>query len=75
MAFNIRRSCFNSHESDKLNALLGKQVKITLFSGKTIIGILTKSKYGGRYSIATPYGEYTFYKTHVKKMEADNGGN
>lgn len=70
MAFDIRTSGFNSHESDKLNALLGKQVKITLFSGKNIIGVLGKSKYGGRYSVATSYGEYTFYKTHVKKMEA-----
>lgn len=75
MAFDIRRSNFNSHESDKLNALLGKRVKITLFSGKTVIGVLGKNKNGGRYSVATPYGEYTFYKTHVKKMEAANGGN
>lgn len=75
MAFDIRRSGFNSHESDKLNVLLGKRVKITLFSGKTVIGVLGKNKCGDRYSVATPYGEYTFYKTHVKKVEADNGGN
>ena len=75
MAFDIRRSGFNSHESDKLNALLGKQVKITLFSGGTVIGVLGKNKCDNRYLIATPYGEYAFYKTHVKKVEAYNGGN
>lgn len=69
MGFNIRMSLFNSHESDKLNALLGKQVKITLFNGRVLVGVLGKTKCGSRYSVATPCGEYTFYKTHVKKSE------
>ncbi len=78
MAFDIRRGGFNSRESAKLNAVLGKRVKITLFNGQVIIGVLEKNLFNTRpYSVLTENGYYLFYKTHVKKIEeaADNGGN
>ena len=31
-----------THESEELNALLGKKVKVTLFDDTTITGILTR---------------------------------
>ena len=55
-----------SHESEELNALLGKKVKVTLFDDTTITGILTRAKWKqGRYECAN----YSFRKTHVKKIE------
>lgn len=33
-----------THESEELNALLGKKVKVTLFDDTTITGILTRAK-------------------------------
>ena len=55
-----------SHESEELNALLGKKVKVTLFDGITITGVLTRAEWKpGRYEC----GNYTFRKTHVKKIE------
>lgn len=78
MAFDIRRGGFNSRESAKLNAVLGKRVKITLFNGRVIIGVLEKNLFNTRpYSVLTENGHYSFYKTHVKKIEeaAGNGRN
>lgn len=34
-----------SHESEELNALLGKKVKVTLFDDTTITGILTRAEW------------------------------
>ena len=33
-----------THESEELNALLGKKVKVTLWDDTTITGILTRAK-------------------------------
>ena len=55
-----------THESEELNALLGKKVRITLFDGTTITGVLTRAEWkSGRYECAN----YSFRKTHVKKIE------
>ena len=57
-----------SHESKELNALLGKKVKVTLFDDTTITGILTRAEWmSDRYEVAN----YSFYKTHVKKISED----
>lgn len=55
-----------THESKELNALLGKKVKVTLFDDTTITGILTRAEWKhDRYEVAN----YSFRKTHVKKIE------
>ncbi len=55
-----------THESKELNALLGKKVKVTLFDNKTITGILTRAEWrSNHYEVAN----YSFRKTHVKKIE------
>lgn len=55
-----------THESEELNVLLGKKVRVTLFDNKTITGILTRAEWrSNRYEVAN----YSFYKTHVKKIE------
>lgn len=55
-----------THESEELNALLGKKVKVTLFDDTTITGALTRAEYrSDRYEVAN----YSFRKTHVKKIE------
>nr|DAJ86949.1 MAG TPA: Gemin6 6 [Caudoviricetes sp.] len=55
-----------THESEELNALLGKKVKVTLFDDTTITGILTRAEWKPyRYEVAN----YSFRKTHVKKIE------
>jgi hypothetical protein len=55
-----------SHESEELNALLGHRVKITLFDDTIITGVLTRAEWKpGRYECEN----YTFRKTHVKKIE------
>lgn len=55
-----------THESEELNTLLGKKVKVTLFDNTTIRGVLTHAEYRpDRYQVA----DYYFRKTHVKKIE------
>lgn len=55
-----------THESEELNALLGKKVKVTLWDDTTITGILTRAEWKpDRYEVAN----YYFRKTHVKKIE------
>lgn len=55
-----------THESEELNALLGKKVKITLFDDTTITGVLTRAEWKpDRYQVEN----WTFRKTHVKKIE------
>lgn len=57
-----------THESEELNALLGKKVQVILFDNKTITGILTRAEWrSNRYEV----GNYSFYKTHIKKIEAE----
>lgn len=56
-----------THESEELNALLGKKVKVTLFDDTTITGVLTRAEWKpDHYEIAN---ECSFRKTHVKKIE------
>lgn len=55
-----------THESEELNTLLGKEVKVTLFDNKTITGVLTRAEWKpDRYEVTN----YSFRKTHVKKIE------
>ena len=55
-----------SHESEELNALLGKKLKITLWNDKILTGVLTRAKWKPeRYECAN----YSFRKTHVKNIE------
>ena len=55
-----------SHESKELNALLSKKVKVTLFDGTTITGVLTRAEWKpDRYQVQN----WTFRETHVKKIE------
>lgn len=57
-----------THESKELNALLGKKVRVTLFDNKTITGVLTRAEWrSNRYEVAN----YSFYKTHVKKISEE----
>lgn len=55
-----------THESKELNALLDKKVKVILFDDTTITGILTRAEWKpDRYEVSN----YSFRKTHVKKIE------
>lgn len=66
----------NVHESEKLNALLGKRVRIILFNDSIHTGILGKSEYSDRYKLdrrEMMVGDLCFYKTHVKKIEELKG--
>lgn len=55
-----------SHESEELNALLGKKTKVTLWDDTTLTGILIRAVWKpDRYQVAN----YSFRKTHVKKIE------
>lgn len=55
-----------THESEELNALLGKKVKITLWNDKILTGVLTRAEWmSDRYKVAN----YYFRKTHVKKID------
>lgn len=55
-----------THESEELNALLDKKVKITLWNDKILMGVLTRAEYrSNRYEVAN----HSFRKTHVKKIE------
>ena len=55
-----------THESEELNALLGKKVKVTFFDDTTKTGVLNRSLYRyDRYEVA----DRSFRKTHVKKIE------
>lgn len=70
-----------THESQELNALLGKQVKIKLFDGDTAVGILRKDEhYRRKYFLqySNPYDHYNhagivFYKSHLRKVELIDG--
>lgn len=58
-----------THESQKLNALLGKKVKVVMFDNEAYIGILERDKYHkGCYFLE---GErlISFRKSHIKKIE------
>lgn len=59
-----------SHESEELNALLGKKVKITLWDNKIVTGVLTRAEWNpDKYCVSTPVYGVNFRKTHIKKIE------
>ena len=59
-----------THEDEKLNGLLGQNVKITFFDGVVCVGKLTRHKWRkNRYMLSGWCGDYGFRKTHVKKIE------
>lgn len=67
-------SVANVHESEKLNALIGKKVKIIFWDNKEEVGILGRSEYSKRYKIDRAYkGPLHFYKTHIKKISEVKG--
>lgn len=54
-----------THESEELNALLGKKVRVTLFDNTVLEGVLTRAEWKqGRYECAN----CSFRKTHVKQI-------
>lgn len=54
-----------THESEELNALLGKKVRVTLFDNTVLEGVLARAEWKqGRYECAN----YSFRKTHVKQI-------
>ena len=61
-----------THEDERLNALLGKRVRITWWDGKADVGVLRRTKI--RYVLECGHPILTktiiFYKSHVKKVEA-----
>ena len=60
----------NCHKSEKLEALLGKRVRLVLHDGSVYIGVLGKDVYSERYKLERNYkGPMCFYKTHIKKIE------
>ena len=58
------------HESERLNGLIGKRVRITFWDGDVDEGILGRSEYSQRYALKREFkGDVCFYKSHVKKVE------
>ena len=58
-----------THEDEKLNSLLGKNVKIVMFDGRTYQGKLSRGGWDkSKYSIPCNGGSLVFRKTHVKKV-------
>ena len=59
-----------THESTKLNNLLGKWFRVVMWDDSVQTGVLGKSEYSARYKIDRPYkGSLHFYKSHIKKIE------
>ena len=54
-----------THESEKLNALLGKKVKVKFYDDDVRIGILQRSERDSGYYII---GNLEFRKSHVVKV-------
>jgi hypothetical protein len=58
-----------THESQKLNALLGKKVKIVMFDDDVYTGILERDKdHKGSYFV-NGLQPISFRKSHIKKIE------
>ena len=56
-------------ESEELEALLGKRVRITFEDWDEREGILGKPNFWRGYSLDMKEGRLTFTKTHVRKVE------
>lgn len=61
-----------THESPELNALLGKQVRLTFFDGDVVSGILEKDYWHKNCYHIRGSRCITFYKSHVTKIEKIN---
>ena len=62
----------NVHESEKLNNLLYKRVKLILNDNTVHTGVLTLDDYSNRYKLDREImnkGSLCFYKSHVKKIK------
>ncbi|MBQ8426868.1 MAG: hypothetical protein IJX16_03795 [Clostridia bacterium] len=64
------RKC--THESPELNALLGKQVRLTFFDGDVVSGILEKDEWHKSCYHIRGARRVTFYKSHITKIEKIN---
>lgn len=53
------------HDDPKLNSLLGKNISVTFWNGTQLAGKLERDP-DGRYRI----NNCSFYKTHIKRIEA-----
>lgn len=60
-----------THESNKLNALLGKKVRITFFDGDIAEGTLQRDMYRINHYHVEGKDSITFRKSHVKKIEVE----
>jgi small nuclear ribonucleoprotein (snRNP)-like protein len=66
----------NIHESEKLNNLLYKRVKLVLNDNTVHVGVLTLDDYSNRYKLDREImnkGPLCFYRSHVKKIEELEG--
>ena len=64
----LRWKMKDKHESEVLNKLLNKRVRIEFNDGKIKIGILKQHKFGFGYFLEIPQGTLSFVKSHVKKI-------
>ena len=60
-----------THESEELNNLLGRRVRLTFTHGKTAEGLLIRGNniYNKAYEIKVDVGSFCFNKSEVKKIE------
>ena len=59
-----------THEDERLNALIGKRVRITFWDGDVLTGTLGRSEYHQGYALKLLLtSNLHFYKSHVKKVE------
>ena len=61
-----------THESPELNALLGKQVRLTFFDGDVVSGRLERDEWHKDCYFIRGQRLITFYKSHVTKIEKIN---
>ena len=59
----------NCHRSERLDALIGKRVKVVFKNGIVETGVLGEDKYSDRYRLATRTCGVCFRKTYVRKVE------
>ena len=59
----------NIHESEKLEHLLGRWVRITFNDGDVRVGRLGKPYFSWGYCIDMEQGRFAFMKSHIRKVE------
>lgn len=60
-----------THESQTLNSLLGRRVKITFFDNTVARGILSRATYYLNYYHIEGIDSIDFRKSHIKKIEVE----